>query len=225
MAAICKSRNCSDSAWFGKSCRTVPSRGSAGLELRLPLLLEGGDRLGVVAGAVEKLERVGLVADLRVEGGGETLVERPPRERDREGRALSDLARERGGGIEQLGARDDVVHEPDALELASRILLAGEHELAGPADPDKTREEKGGAQLGHHAHAREEKSELGICRRNPDVAQQCHRAADAQRIAVDGRDGRLREMLHERRELLDPAGPIAALGAGPAAAADLRGEE
>ena len=58
-----------------------------------------------------------------------------------------------------------------------------------------------------------------------DVAQQRHGAADAECIAVDRGDGRLRHLLHQRREFLDTPRPIRAARGRPAAAADLPGEE
>jgi hypothetical protein len=157
----------------------------------------------------------------------QALVDGLAGQHHRERRALADLVGEGAGGVEHLGARHDVVHEAHALALGGGEALAGEHQLAGARGPDDARQQVGRAQLRHHPHAREEEADLRLRTGDAHVAEERHGGADAERVAVQHGDGRLRQLAHELREVLDACGAAAAAAAraGAATGGDLLGEE
>jgi hypothetical protein len=118
-----------------------------------------------------------------------------------------------------------VIHQPESLELGGWILLAGEHQLARAPQPDQPGQQERGAELRHHAHAREEETHLRVGGGEPDVAEQRHRASHPEGIPVDRRDCGLRHLLHEGGKLLDATRAVAPRRAGAAASPDLPGEE
>jgi parvulin-like peptidyl-prolyl isomerase len=123
-------------------------------EHRRTLVFERLHGLGVVGGAVQVIERKGLVTHLGFEGRIETLIQRLARELHRERRTLTDLGRQRARRTQQFGRWDDSVDEADALALGGPVTLAGEHQLTGAPETNQPRQQVGRAEFGHHAHAR-----------------------------------------------------------------------
>jgi hypothetical protein len=99
----------------------------------------------------------------------------------------------------------------DLAEQAVEQAVLGRHDRArrdqvrGAAVADQPRQEEGRARLHDQAAPREHEADLGVLRRQPDVAGQRHGDADADGGAVQGRDG-------WRSAVVDGEGDAAAAG-------------
>ena len=101
------------------------------------------------------------------------------------------LLREHVGGRQQLGGLDHAVDQADAFGLLGAQQAPGEHQLQRAREADGAAQEVGAAVARDQADLDEGGPELGVARRDPQVAHAREVEAGADRRAVDRGDDRL----------------------------------
>ena len=116
-----------------------------------------------------------------------------------------DLAQDCFGARDQIGRRDDLVDEADAVGFLGPDHAAGEDQLERAALADDARQSLGAAAARHQAELDLGQAELCMLGGNADGAGQRRLAPAAERKAIDCRDHRLAEIFEQVVGLLDEA--------------------
>src|SRR5256886_14173345 len=136
----------------GPATTTPPPRRSSArlpaLELGRTPLDEARSALLRVLGPSDELLRVRLVPERPGPVGLERPVREPLRERDRARRHLGQASGPLAQRLVELGPRNDLVGEPDALGLGRRHVVAEEGQLLRLLGADETRQQVGTASVG-----------------------------------------------------------------------------
>lgn len=98
------------------------------------------------------------------------------------------------GGVE-LRERDDLGHEAERERLRGRDAAAAHDQVLRAPEPDQARDPLGAAAAGDHAERHLREAELEVVGGDAEVACQRELEPDAERIAVQARDHRLRAAL------------------------------
>ena len=139
------------------------------------------------------------------------LVRRLERELDGDRSVGGDLLQDCLGARDQIGGRNDLVDQPDAIGLLRADHLSGQNELQGAALADQPRQSLRSAAARNESERDFGLAELRGLHRDPDGAGHRRLAAAAERKAIDGRDHRLAEILDEIEHLLPEAAGLLCL--------------
>src|SRR5262249_12725898 len=186
-------------------------RRSASLEHRWPLLDEGANALAGVFRLRGDVLREGLELERRAEIDVQTVIERPLREPDGDGRAGGDFPRQLIGGRHQLFRWMDGADDPEPERRLGIDDLAGEDQLARLGHADDARQEVRPAPVWMQAPLDERLGELRGRRGEANVAAEREVHPGARRGAVHRGDDGLGRVAHgeqdptgQRRHLVDP---------------------
>src|SRR5256714_1327293 len=195
---------------------SLPRRGSSA---RLPALELGrtpfDEARHALAGVLRRrheLLRVRLVPERPGAVGLERAVREPLREPDRPRRRLGEPTRPLAERLIELRPGHDLVHEPDALGLGGRDVVAEEEQLLRLLRADQASEQVRAAGVGRDAAADEHRDESRLLGHDHQVAGEREVHAAPRRRCIHARDDRLLAVLDRRDQPLpavaDDAGAL-----------------
>src|SRR5262245_43196415 len=177
-------------------------------EIRPALLEEGLHRFVVLRTRVGQTQRIALAPCHLAEVGLLSVVSQErPDQLHRVERAIGELLAEREGASEERVRLEDLGHEPTITRLGRGDHSPCQAPFDRTACTDEPRKEGRAAELGHEAHAHEEKADARLFTGDADVEGEDLRDANADGGAVDRGDRGLGHALEESEVVLRP--PVA----------------
>ena len=126
-------------------------------------------------------------------------------------RPLRDARRQLDGGRLGAAGLDQPVHRAERVQPGGRNALAGQAQLGEQLARDELRQQRGDAAVGRQADLDVGDGEVGVARRDQQVAGERERHAGADRAALDRGDHRLGAVADRAHRAVQLLQPLAAL--------------